>query len=83
MCVGAYGVLLALTVIFIATASGDMSGLLIVIPALPWPIVAHWIFRDAGLWIGTLLGLPLNGFLAFSIGYGISRRRLAKFRSPA
>ena len=74
---GVYLGVLALIVAFIVSpASSDMSGLLLVLPALPWALLGHWLLGQSwGLGIGTLVGLPLNGVLAYLIGYWIGRWR--------
>ncbi len=51
-----------------------MSGLLLVLPALPWAILGDRLLGQAwGLGIGMVVGLPLNGVLAYWAGYGIGR----------
>ena len=72
---GAYiGVILAIGAFVISPAASDMSGLLLVVPALPWPVMAEALIGGWGFTIGTLIGLPLNGVLAYFIGYAIGRR---------
>src|SRR3982751_4309345 len=65
---GAYGLVIALILLFIVTAGGDMAGLLLIFPALPWPLLGDWLFGAAGLGYGVVLGLVLNGLLAFGLG---------------
>jgi hypothetical protein len=74
---GVYLGVLALIVAFILSpAGGHMSPLLLVMPALPWPVVGHLLLGQGwGLGIGTVVGLPLNGVLAYLIGYQIGRWR--------
>jgi hypothetical protein len=66
---------LAAIVIFIVTAGGHMSPLLLSVAALPWSLLGHWLHRGWGLHLGTLLGLPLNAALAFALGYWLARVR--------
>lgn len=68
---GVYGLLLALIALFVAASSGDMSGLLFVFPALPWPLVGMWIYRPGGFGYGVLAGLVLNGALAYALGFWV------------
>ena len=79
---GIYAALVGLTVLFMFTAGGDMSGLLIVFPALPWPALGMKLFGpDWGLGVGTLAGLVFNAVIAFYIGAAIARRRNRRLRS--
>jgi hypothetical protein len=70
---GCYVAVLAAAVIFVATSSGDMSGVVFLYVAQPWPLVGFRLFGFSGTGAGMLLGLPLNGAIAFGIGYGLSR----------
>ena len=74
---GAYVAVIAAIVIFIFSgAASDMSGLLLVFPALPWPVLGQLLAGpNWGFGIGTMIGLPLNGVLAYLIGYWIGRWR--------
>ena len=68
--VGAYCLALLSLLVFIFNAGGDMSGILILYAALPWSMIGNWFGPNWGLGIGTLLGLVLNGAIAFCAGYG-------------
>src|SRR2546423_6340337 len=70
---GAYLALIGVIVVMIFRAGGDMSGLLIVIPALPWPMLGAWLLGDYGFGIGVVGGLILNGALAYFAGAGLAR----------
>ena len=72
---GVYLLVIGLIVLFIATLGGHMSGLLLVFPALPWPLIGRLVFGNDGLGIGMFVGLPLNAVLAFALGYWVARRR--------
>ena len=65
---GAYLAVIALCIVFVATASGDMAGLVLVVPALPWPILAERLLGSVGFGFGLLGGLALNAVLAFYAG---------------
>ncbi len=79
---GAYAALVGITVLFMATAGGDMTGLLIVLPALPWPALGmKLIGPDLGLGAGTVAGLVFNAVIAFYTGAAIARRRNRRLRS--
>jgi hypothetical protein len=75
--VGMYVAVVAAIAIFVfSPAASHMSGLLFVFPALPWPLLGHLLLGpNWGLPIGTMVGLPLNGVLAYVIGYWIQRWR--------
>jgi hypothetical protein len=73
---GAYLLGILLIVVFINTAGGHMSGLLLVFPALPWSLLGNLLFGYHGIAYGTWVGLVLNAVLAFGLGYWIARRRL-------
>ncbi len=63
----------AIVAFILSPAASDMSGLLLALPALPWAVLADWLLGGWGLGIGVLIGLPLNGVLAYWAGYGIGR----------
>ena len=72
--VGIYVAVIAAIVGFIVSpAASDMSGLLLVVPALPWSFLGDRLVDGWGLGIGVLIGLPLNGVLAYFIGCAIGR----------
>ena len=71
--VGIYVLAVAAAAVFVATSSGDMSGMVLLYITLPWPLVGSWLFGDGGMAAGLLLGLALNAFIAFTIGYGLAR----------
>jgi hypothetical protein len=73
---GAYLLAILLIIVFINTAGGHMSGLLLVFPALPWSLLGNLLFGYQGIAYGTWIGLALNAVLAFGLGYWIARRRL-------
>ena len=73
--VGIYAAAVAAAALFVATSSGDMSGLVLLYITLPWPLVGAWLFGDGGMAAGVLLGFALNAGVAFSIGYGLARAR--------
>jgi len=75
MFLGTYLLLIGLIVLFIFTAGGHMSALLLVFPALPWPLVGKWLFGYDGFVVGMFMGLPLNAVLAFVLGLAASRLR--------
>ena len=66
-----YLALVAAAAVFVASSGGDMSGLVFVFIALPWPLLGSWLFGDGGMMAGALLGLALNGAISFGIGYVI------------
>jgi hypothetical protein len=70
---GGYLAVLTAAAAFVATSSGDMSGMVFFFIAQPWPLVGSWFFGFGGATAGMPLGLALNGALAFGIGYGVSR----------
>lgn len=73
---GAYCGVVALVLVFIAVRGGDMTGLLLVFPALPWPALGSRLFGpNWGLGIGTIAGLVFNALIAFYVGAAIGRRR--------
>ena len=72
MFVGGYAAVVAAAILFVATSSGDMSGLVLLYIGLPWPFVGSWLFGHNGLTAGLLLGLPLNAAISFGIGYGVA-----------
>jgi len=73
--VGAYLATLALCIAFIATASGDMAGLVLIVPSLPWPVLAQWLLGPGAFGFGVLGGLALNGVIAFYAGALAARLR--------
>ena len=74
---GAYvAVIVAIAIFVFSPAASDMSGLLLVIPALPWPVIGQLLAGpNWGFGIGSIIGLPLNGVLLYLIGYWIGRWR--------
>jgi hypothetical protein len=70
--VSCYVAVLAAAVIFVATSSGDMSGVVFLYIAQPWPLVGFRLLGLSGTGAGMLLGLPLNGVIVFGIGCGLS-----------
>ena len=72
---GGYLLGILLIVVFINTAGGHMSGLLLIFPALPWSLLGNLLFGYNGLGYGTWIGLALNAALAFGLGYWIARRQ--------
>ena len=76
---GAYLVALAAIVLFIYTAGGHMSPLLLSVAALPWSLFGHWLHGGGwGLHVGTVVGLPLNGALVFVLGYWLGKPEVLK-----
>ncbi|MEX2197710.1 MAG: hypothetical protein WD886_02795 [Burkholderiales bacterium] len=61
--------------LFIVTAGGHMSSLLLVFPALPWPLLGKWLFGYDGFVVGIWSGLALNAVLAFVLGLAASYLR--------
>jgi hypothetical protein len=72
---GTYLLLLGLIALFTVTAGGHMSSLLLVFPALPWPLLGKWLLGYEGFVIGIWSGLALNAVLAFVLGLAVSRLR--------
>ena len=72
---GTYLFLVGLIVLFSATAGGHMSGLLLVFPALPWPLIGRWFFGYTGFVVGVWGGLALNAILVFVLGLAVSQLR--------
>jgi apolipoprotein N-acyltransferase len=70
--VGLYclGLLLLVGFLFSPYAS-DMSGILLLFATLPWSYFGDQVNRNWGLGIGVVLGLVLNGAIAYWIGYGL------------
>ena len=69
-------VIAAIAIFIVSPAASDMSGLLLVVPALPWPVIGQLLAGpNWGFGIGTVIGLPLNGVLAYLTGYWIGRWR--------
>jgi hypothetical protein len=80
---GVYALFIAWMVFLMLTAGGDMSGLLLLVPALPWPVLGQKLFGTWGFSIGFVGGLIANGVLSFAAGYGIGRwRRRARRPGP-
>lgn len=71
--VAGYVAVVAAAIVFVATSSGDMSGLVFLFITLPWPFVGSWLLGDIGLTGGLLLGLAINAAISFSIGYGLAK----------
>lgn len=72
---GTYLLLIGLIALFIVTAGGHMSSLLLVFPALPWPLLGKWLFGYEGFVVGIWSGLALNAVLAFVLGVAASHLR--------
>ena len=73
---GAYAVVIVLVLLAVAVNRGDMSTLLLVLPAMPWPFLGMKIFGpNWGLGAGTLAGLVFNGVIAFYLGAAAARMR--------
>jgi hypothetical protein len=72
---GVYLAAVLLIVLFIETRGSDMSGLLLIFPALPWSLLGNWAFGFNGLGWGMFGGLAINAGLAFGLGWWIERRR--------
>ncbi|HZQ71998.1 MAG TPA: hypothetical protein VFB08_03710 [Burkholderiales bacterium] len=72
---GAYLGVIALCLVFIALSSGDMAGLVLILPSLPWPIVGALLYKGDGAGIGMAAGLVLNGFIAYFAGRLAARLR--------
>ena len=70
-----YLAVVAAIIVFIHTAGGHMSPLLLSVAALPWSMIGHWLHHGWGLHIGTFVGLAVNGAAAFALGYWFARRR--------
>ena len=68
-----YLAVLGLIELFIATLGNHMSGLLLVFPALPWPLLGSWLFGGSGFEAGLWIGLVLNALAAFALGLAVSR----------
>ena len=63
---------LALTTAFVFSPySSDMSGLLFLFATLPWSYLGEQVNRNWGLGVGVVLGLFLNGAIAYWLGYGL------------
>lgn len=77
MFLGAYLCVVAMFVLFVFLSSGDMAGLVLVVPALPWPFLAGVLFGSAGFGIGVLGGLVLNAVVAFYAGMLAARLKNA------
>lgn len=67
--------LIGLIALFVVTAGGHMSSLLLVFPALPWPLLGKWLFGYSGFVVGIWTGLALNAVLAFVLGLAASQLR--------
>lgn len=69
--VAVYCLVLAAIIAFVFSPyANHMSALLIVVAALPWSWIGHWIAPIWGWDIGTGVGLLLNGVAAYWLGYG-------------
>lgn len=69
----AYVALLVAVLVFVVSQGGGEVGMIFLYLSLPWPSVGFKLFGHLGTGYGALLGLALNGVVAFGIGYGIAR----------
>lgn len=72
MFAGAYVFVVAMTLLFVVTSEGDMSGVFIIILALPWSQLGNMLFSHLGVVVGTWLGLVLNAVCVYFLGYFFS-----------